>query len=280
MPGQTIGAAVERAQQSPSNLIRQYRDDFAQVMPSHVKPETWIRLAVGALRENPKLAEAAVANPGAFLGALKTAARLGLEPGTEQFYLRPIKRKGKPEVQGIVGYQGIVELIYRAGAVSSVNVEVVRERDSFVWTPGALDDQQPPRWAGPQQRPYHRVDWFSDRGRLVGVYAYAVMKDGAISKVVVLNQQHINHAKSKSDGVDSDYSPWRNDEEAMWLKTGVRRLGKWVPTSAEIRQTVTIERVDSTLPPAAPAISPLDEADPDEVVDGELEPEGGWDGAQ
>ncbi|MFC5802752.1 recombinase RecT [Streptomyces formicae] len=251
-----ISNALARHEQSPANIIEQYKPDLAVVAASHVKVDTFARLAVGALRQNDKLAEAAQNNPASLMSALMTAARLGLEPGTEQFYLRPIKRRGQPEVQGIVGYQGIVELIYNAGAASSVVVEVVRANDEFNYVPGL------------HERPVHKVDWFNDRGDLVGAYAYAVMQGGATSKVVVLNRSHIARAKAKSDGADTEYSPWRTDEEAMWLKTAARRLGKWVPTSAE-RRAAVMERLDT---PALPVGSPLGEVDPDED-DGPLEGE-------
>lgn len=271
-----ISSAVAKVENGPAALIDQYKAELAIVMPTHVRPDVFARLAVGVLRQDPKLVAAAQHNPGSLMSALMTAARLGLEPGTEQFYLRPIRRKGQPEVQGIVGYQGIVELIYNAGAASSVVVEVVRENDLFLWIPGSLDDQRPVRWAGTMQQPYHKVNWFGDRGELIGAYAYAVMQGGAISKVVVLNSTHIARAKAKSDGVDGEYSPWRTDEEAMWLKTAARRLGKWVPTSAEKRSAV-IERLDG-VPVPLPPMSALAEVDPDEdgPVDAELEPPGGW----
>lgn len=263
-----ISNEIARQEQTPASLIEQYKPELATVAASHVKVDTFARLAVGVLRQNPRLMQAAQTNPGSLMSALMTAARLGLEPGTEQFYLRPIKRKGQFEVQGIVGYQGIVELIYNAGAASSVVVEVVRQNDQFLWTPGALDDHRPPRWPGAMKQPFHKADWFGNRGPLVGAYAYAAMQGGAISKVVVLNADHIARAKAKSDGADGEYSPWRTDEESMWLKTAARRLGKWVPTSAEKRSAV-IERLD------APALTaaPLGEVDPDEddtPIDGEL----------
>jgi recombination protein RecT len=216
-------------------MIEGYRNDLATVMPSHVKPDVFVRLAVSVLRRDDKLARAAQNNPLALMGALMEAARLGLEPGTEQYYLTP-RWNGKSkceEIAGIVGYQGEIELIYRAGAVSSVIVEVVRENDLFLWAPGRYDSQQPPRWHGPMERPYHQVDWFGERGDLKGVYSYAVMKDGATSKVVVLSRAAVMAAKALSTGSDSAYSPWKNHEEAMWMKTGAHRLKKWVPTSAE-----------------------------------------------
>jgi recombination protein RecT len=209
-------------------MVEQYRAEYAALVPSHVNADQWVRLAVGAIRGNQMLEQAAKTDIGVFLRELKTAARLGLEPGTEQFYLTPRKSKAhgyKFIIQGIVGYQGIVELIYRAGAVSSVVVETVRANDSFRYV------------IGRDERPVHDVNWFGgDRGDLVGVYAYAVMKDGATSKVVILNRQQVMDAKAKSDsasGKGADYSPWNTNEEAMWLKTAARRLAKWVPTSAE-----------------------------------------------
>jgi recombination protein RecT len=113
--------------------------------------------------------------------------------------------------------------MYRAGYVSSVIVSVVRENDEFTFVPGEDD------------RPHHKVDWFGDRGALKGVYAYANMRDGAVSNVVVLNRQQVMEAKAKSPGANSQHSPWQTFEEQMWLKTGARRLEKWVPVSNSIR---------------------------------------------
>ncbi|MGK3107915.1 recombinase RecT [Streptomyces sp. WAC05858] len=267
-----ISNAVAVRDNGPAAQIEQYRDEYAALVPSHVNADQWIRLAVGAIRGNKDLLEAAQTDVGVFLRELKTAARLGLEPGTEQFYLTPRKSKahrGQKIIKGIVGYQGIVELIYRAGAVSSVIVETVRERDGFRYVPGR------------DERPVHEIDWFgADRGPLVGVYAYALMKDGATSKVVVLNRAQVMQAKAKSDGRNSEFSPWNTNEEAMWLKTAARRLAKWVPTSAEymreqLRAQAEVAGELVTAPavagsPAMPQPTALDEADPDEVVEGEL----------
>jgi len=175
-----------------------------------------------------------------------TIARLGLEPGTEQFYLVPQSpRKGAPkEILGITGYQGLVELMYRAGAVASVIVEAVREHDVFNYVPGR------------DERPIHEIDWDADdRGKLKLVYAYAIMKGGATSKVVVLNRSRINEIKAKSASARSDYSPWATSEEAMWLKSAARQLAKWVPTSAEyIREQLRAVRdVQAERPQVAPA---------------------------
>jgi recombination protein RecT len=242
---ETVTGAVEKVSNTPSALVRRYSRDFTEVLPSHIKPETWVRLATGALKRGKRVSApgggqctelelAAQNNPPAFMAALLEAARLGLEPGTEQFYLTPRKVKDRLEVLGLVGYQGYIELMYRAGAVSSVVAEVVCERDQFVWKPGQLDTQYPPRWEGAQTIPLHEIDWDrDDRGPLKYTYAYARMINGDTSKVVVLNRADIRRIKEKSQGAKSEYSPWQTNEPAMWLKSSVRQLRKWVPTSPE-----------------------------------------------
>lgn len=257
-------AIATRQDNGPGAMVERYRDDLAMVMPSHVKPDTFVRLAVSVLRRDPKLTEAAQNNPAALMGALLEAARLGLEPGTEQFYLTPRKMKGRLEIQGIRGYQGEIELMYRAGAVSSVVVEVVRANDTFRYAPGR------------DERPVHEIDWFSsDRGELVGVYAYAVMKDGATSKVVVLNRQQINKAKAMSQGADTPYSPWQKHEEAMWMKTAAHRLTKWVPTSAEyireqLRAQADVAAEKREPQPLAAPLPPNVDTSAGEVIDAEF----------
>lgn len=235
----TASQAIEKQQDTPTPkaLMRQYADSFAAVLPSHVEhPETWLRVAEAAIKKGKRLPDgrteleaAASNNVPVFLATLLDAARLGLEPGTEQYYLTPRKvggRNGKTEILGIIGYQGIVELMYRAGAVASVKAEVVYGGDHFEYEPGR------------DERPTHRIDWDAeDRGELRLVYAFAVMANGATSKVVVLNRADMKRIKSKAQGTSSEYSPWNTDEPAMWLKSAVRQLRKWVPTSSEyVRQ--------------------------------------------
>jgi recombination protein RecT len=221
-----------RAQNGPAALIKQYESRLSALLPDHRKAEAWMRMASGTLRD-PKLREAAESDPMSFMGALQDCAALGLSPGTKQYYMIPQKEKGKLKVRGQTGYQGEIELIYNAGAVSSVIVEAVYTGDQFDYQPGVND------------RPIHRIDWAADdRGQIYLAYAYGIMKDGAVSKVVIVNKTRIARAKESSQGSDSPYSPWVRDEAAMWLKTAVHDLTKFVPTSAELR-SITAARAEA-----------------------------------
>jgi recombination protein RecT len=279
---ETISTAVAQRDNSPRALVADYRNDFAAVLPSHVKPATWVRLAQGALKKgkrvrNPQTGQtvtelelAANNNPTLFLASLLEAARLGLEPGTEQYYLTPRKKGGQLEILGIVGYQGYIELMYRAGAISSVVAECVYSKDEFRFQPGV------------DERPVHHIDWDADdRGTLRLVYAYAVMKDGATSKVVVLNKAAIETIKKSSQGSHTEYSPWQKHEAAMWLKSAVRQLAKWVPTSAEYRreqlravQDVVGETESFAPAPTGPNGEPIDVSgallEDSDVIDAEV----------
>lgn len=254
----------------PKELVRMYSPSFAAVLPSHItRPETWIRIAQGALKRGKRnkdgrtdLEVAAANDPGVFLSALLDAARLGLEPGTDEFYLIPRRTRGRLLVQGITGYQGYIELMYRSGAVASVVAEVVHEADHFEYQPGH------------HVVPLHKIDWdASDRGALRLVYAYARMVGGATSRVVVLNRSDIARIKESSDGADSEYSPWRNHEAAMWLKSAVRQLRKWVPTSAEYLTVRTAEPERAEISKSTPDdidLVPGDTFDDSDVVDAEV----------
>lgn len=273
MSDQTVTNAVAVRDNSPQGLIEQYRNDFSTVLPTHVKASTWVRLAQGVLRRDKNLAQVATRNPGSFMAALLECARLGHEPGTESFYLVPFGN----EVQGIEGYRGVVERIYRAGAIKAVQAEVVFSNDEFIWTPGKVDRRAEPRWDGPMVTPHLEADWFGDRGEIKGAYAYGTFLDGTPSRVVVINQTYIDKVKKESRGSNNASSPWVKWREQMVLKTVARRLEPWVPTSTEWRreqlravQEVAGENAPLALQPTPfPQPNATDERD-DEVIDGEF----------
>jgi len=198
---------------------------------------------MGVVRRNKQLALIAQRNPGSFLAAVLDAARLGLEIG-DTYHLVPFGN----EIQGIADYTGLIELAYRAGAVASVKVEVVRANDVFEYMPGEQD------------RPSHRPDWFGDRGDLIGAYAYAVFKDGGVSQVIVRSKAEIEEVRAKARGANSKDSPWNVWPDRMYRKTVLRELMKFIPTSAEYRAeqhraAVVAEQVaiKAELPPAIEA---------------------------
>lgn len=276
----TVTGAVAKRENGPGALIARYSGDFATVLPSHIKPETFVRLAQGLLRRDAKLAEVAAKNPASFLAALLDCARLGHEPGTDAYALVPFG----DEIQGIEQYQGEIERMYRAGAVSTVKAEVVRANDFYDFDPRSMDvPDHRPGWyctdpAGQTRHARFLSD--EDRGALVGVYAYAQFPNGATSRVVEMGKAEIEQHKAEAKGANRSDSPWVKWEKSMWLKTSVHELEKWVPTSAEYRREQLRAAVEAdnlrrdtdsaTGPPSSPPPPPYDP----EPVDAEIVDEG------
>lgn len=249
-------ATRDRSAQLVSWMRRQ-QDDIAMAAASHVKPSAIIRVTQGALRRDEKLLAAALANPQSLLNALLDCARLGHEPDTDEYYLVPFGN----EVTGIEGYKGIVERMFRAGGVTSVVAQVVRQHDRYA-----------PR--GQNTPPVHEYDDFASpakRGPLRGAYAYALFPGGGCSQVIRMGRDEIMTHKAKSRGSAKADSPWQQWEEAMWKKTVLRALEPYVPTSTEYRRSradlMPGEQRDAyTYLPPSP-VGPLRE---DEIVDAEI----------
>lgn len=266
---ETVSNAVAKQQTGPMAVIDQSAGWLASILPSHVDAKAFTGLAKAALKKNVKLAQAATRNPSGFMMSLSECARLGLVPG-DTFHIVPFenKRQGTVEFTGIVDYTGEIELIYRAGAVSSIKAEIVYANDKFYFSPD-------------MDRPDHAPDWFGDRGEMIGVYAYAVMKDGATSRVVMMSAAEVLRVKAVSKTAAFGDSPWKLWEDRMWLKTAIHQLEKWVPTSAEYRrdQLRAVAEAD-ILRQGAPAGRPVTPSQPEpeplDVTDAEVIEDGDW----
>lgn len=256
---ETVAQAVQKTQTGAMAIVGNSGDWFSSILPSHVDARSFVGLAKAHLRKDRKLAEAADADPAGYMIALSECARLGLVPG-DTFHVVPFKKRGGGyDFTGIVDYTGEIELIYRAGAVSSVKAEIVYANDAFDFSPD-------------MDRPAHSPDWFGDRGDMIGVYAYAVMKDGATSRVVVMSRPEVEKVKAVSKTKDFDDSPWRVWEDRMWLKTAIHQLQKWVPSSAEYRREqlrAAVEADNLRAPRTAPAavFQPPEDIQDAEVVE-------------
>src|SRR5258708_4659842 len=104
----TVTQAVEKRQAGPVPVMFPPKKQFAAVPPASVDVDAFLGTMAGALYTSEDLMKAAAASPDSLYTALMRCASLGHFLGTDEFYLVPRKRKGRPEVQGIEGYRGIV----------------------------------------------------------------------------------------------------------------------------------------------------------------------------
>lgn len=96
------------------DMIKALEPEIRRALPVVLTPERFLRMALSAVNNTPKLAEC---TPMSFIAAMMNAAQLGLEPNTPlgQAYLIPYKNKNQLECQFQIGYKGIIDLAYRTG---------------------------------------------------------------------------------------------------------------------------------------------------------------------
>lgn len=254
MSAQTVSSAVARRQEDRTaiDFMWSKRSHLRTVLPKSVDIDAFLGTAAGALYASDvpgkslTLMKCAIANVDSLFVALMECAALGHMPGTDEYYLTPRTDHGRLVVLGIEGYKGVVERMYRSGAVSNVIVREVCENDQFRYVEGEMD------------KPVHQFGgnggtgkaFFASagkRGEMVGGYAYAHLLTGAVSRVVLLSRDDIFAARDSGGYKATDsYSPWNRMDggeghpefkgRSMWWKTFAKRLEPWVPTSAEWRR--------------------------------------------
>lgn len=219
------GQIVPRTQQDNSlpALLTRMGPEIARALPKHVTAERMSRIALTALRTNPKLGDC---TPGSFLGSVLSAAQLGLEPNTPlgHCYLIPYKRECTLQL----GYQGMLELARRSGMVRAIYAYAVRDRDEFSYELG-LD---------PTVKHVPAKDDEREKRPITHVYAVAKLKDGE-PVFTVMTRAQVEEIRRRSRAAND--GPWVTDWEQMALKTAIRRLYKWLPKSAEIANAVALD---------------------------------------
>ena len=208
-----------------TDLIKIMEPEIKKALPSVLTPERFTRMVLSALSTNPKLG---ACTPKSFLGAMMTAAQLGVEPNTPlgQAYLIPYRNHGTDEVQFQLGYKGMLDLAYRSGDVSTVQAHTVCENDRFEYALG-LDPK------------LEHVPARTNRGNPIYYYAIIRMKDGGFCFSVMSKEEVEAHAKKYSQAYSSSYSPWKTNFDEMAKKTVLKKALKYAPMKTDFVRGMT-----------------------------------------
>jgi recombination protein RecT len=194
-----------------ASMLNQMVPEIQRALPKHMDGDRIARLAMTVLRKDPNLAQC---SPESFMGALLTAAQLGLEPGASgEAYLVAYKR----ECTLIIGYQGYAKLFWQHPLAKHLDAQAVYERDEFDYEYGLT--------------PFLRhKPAMGDRGDVIAYYAVATLTSGASAFVVLspVDVRRLRGGKSGSNGGIADPMHW------MEKKTAVRQLVKLLPKSTEL----------------------------------------------
>ena len=213
------------------DYIKKMEGEIAKALPSVLTPERFTRITLSALSTNPKLMQT---TPKSFLGAMMTAAQLGLEPNTPlgQAYLIPFKNHGVLECQFQLGYKGLIDLAYRSGQIKTIQAQVVYENDEFELVFGTEDNLTfKPKLTG-------------ERGKPISVWAMFQTKDGGYGFEVMSMDDVRKHAQKYSKAYGN--GPWQTNFEEMAKKTVLKKVLKYAPLSSEFKRSLSADETIKT----------------------------------
>ena len=203
---------------TPTNPIAIFRQDlnamqpeFAKALPAHMPSERFVRTTMTAIQNNPDILKA---DKQSILSSCMKAAQDGLVIDGREAAL--VILGGKATYMPMTA--GIMKLVRNSGQLSSLTAHLVYEKDSFGYNP-ALDTA-----------PRHEPDWFGTRGKVIGVYAVAKLKDGS-TVVEVMSRDDVEAIRKRSRS--SGAGPWVTDWNEMARKTVIRRISKYLPKSTD-----------------------------------------------
>lgn len=215
---------------SMQQYIKQMEGEIKKALPSVITPERFTRIVLSALSTNPTLAQT---SPQSFLGAMMTAAQLGVEPNTPlgQAYLIPYRNKGVLECQFQLGYKGLIDLAYRSGDISVIQAQVVYEEDDFTYSFGL-------------EPTLKHIPASSNRGAPTFVYAIFKTKDGGYGFEVMSMEDVRAFARQYSKAYNN--GPWQTNFEEMAKKTVLKRVLKYAPLKSDFLRGVVQDETIKT----------------------------------
>ena len=202
--------------------------------------------------------------------ALLDLSTFGLEPDGRRAHLIPFGQ----EVQLIIDYKGLVELVRRSGDVSYIHADVVGKHDLF--------DYQ----FGTGAKLVHKPA-LNDRGDIYAAYSFIRLKDGSEDyDVMGLDELEAIRRRSKTYNANTDTNevttargivptPWDTDRNEMYKKTVFRRHSKWQSWSPEVQRALEYGDDENLLGPvvAAKPVFDAPKADLSFLTDAEGEAE-------
>jgi recombination protein RecT len=220
------------AQRSIKELLQgpELKNAIAAALPKHLKADRFIRVALTATMRQPDLLQCSRES---FFRALLDLSALGIEADGRRAHLIPFRnnKTRQMEVQLIIDYKGIAELVRRSGDVSYIHADAVYPGDDFDYAYGS----------GSFLR--HKPPVNGDRGKApILFYSFVRLKDGT-EDFIVMSKSDVDKIRARSKAKDA--GPWVSDYEEMGKKTVFRRHSKWLPLSPESRDVV--EHDDSVI---------------------------------
>ena len=212
-------------------VLEKFRPSLKKLLPPTLPVEKLFQIVVYNATVNQQLLGVEVKS---MLKCVWQAHTLGLEVGTGLAHLVPFwnSQRNQSEAQLIIDYKGYINLALGSGKVSRIYARVVYENEEF-----EINETSP-------QTPYiHKRKPPSERGNRYGAYAIAYGNSGMVVGAEFLFAEEIEEIKKKAlaNKKNPSSNPWNTNEDAMWQKTPVRRMAKYLPLSPEFQRAAILD---------------------------------------
>ena len=187
--------------------IQRQEAGFSLVLPPDFDSARFTRIAITAVKTNPKLAQCTRES---LLGSLMLSAQFGLEPNSPLHEAVLIPYGNRVEFQ--VEYRGLLKLAWNSGMIQSIDFNKICENDSYTYKLGFHPEFS------------HEPELIKPRGETIAYYATASLKDGGRAMVLMSKTEIYEPGKRFSRSFRLKDSPWQTDFDAMAIKTVLRQL--------------------------------------------------------
>jgi recombination protein RecT len=207
-------AVVRTPEQQFRGNLEAMKPQFALVLPPHITPEKFARVAMTAVMQNPDLLKM---DARLVIQELMLCATDGLIPDKREAAILPFK--GKPKYLPMVG--GILKKMRNSGDLKSINPMVVYANDFFEYW---MDEE------GPHLK--HIPCFDRDPGPVRLTYCVLQTKDGGTYIEVITEAQMDKIRKASASG---NNGPWGGDfADEMRRKSAIKRVSKRSPMSTDM----------------------------------------------
>lgn len=247
-----MNTQTQTKKDSPYSLavmeIKRYDNQIAQMLPRHIPSEKFQRTLIGALSNQPDVAQAAVATPAGKANLIREvmkAASDGVVLDGREAVLTTFTRKKKKakrtdpdefykEIKYMPMVQGVLKRLRNSGQIKSIECNVVYSNDFF--------DVEFGDESYLKHRPWYVNDQ-SEPGDLKFAYVSVMLNDGQRVREVMTRYDMLKvmTASRSKDAAGNVVGPWKDWPEEMWRKAVLHRGSKYLPKSSdkETGQSVT-----------------------------------------
>lgn len=198
--------------------INSMESQFKLALPAHIPSAKFVRTVLTALQNNPDLLKA---DRQSVLSGCMKAAQDGLLIDNRDAALVIFKTKDGDnwvmKAQYMPMVSGILKKARNSGQISTISAHVAYQNDKFLYV------------LGDEEKIIHEPNML-ERGKPIAAYAIVKLKDGSVQReVMTISEIDAIRKRSRT----SDKGPWVTDWAEMARKTVLRRIAKYIPSSAD-----------------------------------------------